>query len=96
MLSAIFQQGGRTAAVSSCPGYNSLGQSGDKARSTPLEAQSARGGGRTCGHGLVGKDVVRPGDDENKKNGRLEDRRVTDHVSMQQGGSILIAEPREA
>ena len=68
MLSAIFQQGGRTAAVSSCPGYNSLGQSGDKARSTPLEAQSARGGGRTFGHGLVGKDVVRPGDDENKKN----------------------------
>ena len=30
-----------------------------------------------CGHGLVGKDVVRPGDDENKNNRRLEDRKVT-------------------
>ena len=64
--------------------------------STPLEAQGARGGGCTCGHALVGKDVVRPGDDENGKSQRLERRRITDQVSMQQGDSILIAEPLSA
>ena len=53
-------KGGRKAAVTSCPGYNSLGQSGDKARSTPLEVQSARGGGWTCEHGLMAGPLGKP------------------------------------
>ncbi len=37
-----------------------------------------------------------PGDDENGKSQRRERRRITDQVSMQQGDSILIAEPLSA
>ena len=53
-------KGGRKAAVTSCPGYNSLGQLGDKARSTPLEVQRARGGGWTCEHGLMASPLGTP------------------------------------
>ena len=96
MLSAIFQQGGRTAAVSSCPGYNSLGQSGDKARSTLLEVQSARGGGWTCEHGLMAGSLGKP---------RVHDKRGVQGVSLakemmevwtHQEPSPLIAEPPHA
>ena len=66
-------KGGRKAAVTSCPGYNSLGQSGDKARSTPLEVQSARGGGWTCKHGLMAGSLGKP---------RVHDKRGVQGVSL--------------
>ena len=61
------------ATVTSCPGYNSLGQSGDKARSTPLEVQSARGGGWTCEHGLMAGSLGKP---------RVHDKRGVQGVSL--------------